>query len=579
MTDHRGMTKISFKISLFLINLRVLITARMASNHFLKTLVISLVFSGFVDFVSAQDDQQSLGQHINSKYNELDPVLSPDGSKLYFTRTKHPDNIGGRKDPGDIWVADLNAIDGESASNIGTPVNTNDMNGVIGFSNDGNIMYLQSYNRNRESSISFSRKTSGGWSKPQQMPVKFFHNKSDLQSMCISADGRTIVMSIESYSTYGAEDLYVSHLQDNGTWSEPKNLGPVINTKFQETTPRLADDQVTLFFSSNGHGGYGGRDIFVTQRMNNSWTEWTKPENLGQKVNTKGVELSYFIPATGDYAYMVSTQNSDGYGDLKRVPIRPADRPNATVEPLGYQETELPTPDTVLIISEQPITAVDDNPTVEMIKEIVKNPAVTIEGQVVNATTKNPVFARIDILSTGDNQPVNSVATNVSNGSFSLNIPSDSLFNLLVKADGYMSYETTIYVQAGEEQQLDTDFELIPLEVGVTIQLPNVLFERSTTTLLNESFQELDQVVQLLEEHPEMEIALSGHTDNQGSAKLNLKLSQDRVETVMLYLVGKGISRNRLSGKGYGGTKPIASNRSEQTRKLNRRVEFTIVKK
>ena len=550
----------------------------MISRKILHIAVFSLAAFGFDFTLAAQDDQENLGRNINSKYNELDPVLSPDG-KLYFTRTKHPENVGGRSDPGDIWVADLNALSEASASNIGSPINTDEMNAVIGFSSDGNIMYLQTQNKKREGGISFARKTSSGWSKPQQMPVTYFHNKSDLQSMCISADGKTIIMSIESYSTYGAEDLYVSHLQSNGTWSEPKNLGPTINTDFQETTPRLADDKVTLFFSSNGHGGYGGRDIFVTKRLDDSWRSWSEPENLGGKVNTKGVELSYFIPSSGDYAYLVSTQNSDGYGDLKRIPIRPADRPDEKLESLGYQESEIPEPDTVLIIAQQPQNEIEENETVELIKEIVKNPAVTIEGVVVNASTQNPIFAKINITDTEAGQVVNSVATNVSNGSFNLNIPSDSLFNLIVTADGYMSYETTVEVAPGDESQLDFAFELIPLEVGVTIQLPNVLFERSTTNLLNESFEELDQVVKLLNDNPQMEIALSGHTDNQGSARLNLELSQDRVETVLLYLVGKGINRKRLSGKGYGGTKPIASNRSEQTRKLNRRVEFTIVKK
>ena len=527
----------------------------------------------------AQDDQENLGNGINSKYNEVDPVISPDGQKMYFTRTKHPENIGGKKDPGDIWVAEL-AAEGEAA-NLGEPVNTDELNAVIGFSSDGNIMYLQTLSKQKgESGVSFSRRTSSGWSKPQQMPVEFFHNKSDLQSMCISADGKVIIMSIESYSTYGAEDLYVSFLQGNGSWSEPMNLGSVINTRFQETTPRLADDQVTLFFSSNGHGGYGGRDIFVSERLDDSWRNWSEPENLGEKVNTKGVELSYFIPSTGDFAYLVSTQNSDGYGDLKRVPIRPDERPDGSVAALGMDESQFPEPDTILIISQEPITPTpSENETVAMINEIVKNPAVTVEGSVSNASTKNPIFARIDIVTTDGSTVVNSVATNVSTGNFSLNIPSDSLLNMVVKADGYMSYESEIFVEPGQENTLDTDFELIPIEIGVTVQLPNVLFERSTTNLLSASYEELDQVVNLLEEHPEMEIELSGHTDNQGSAKLNLELSEDRVETVILYLVGKGVNRTRLRGKGYGGTKPIASNRSEATRKLNRRVEFTIIKK
>ena len=550
-------------------------------KHTLKIVTTWILLVAGYGVLSAQDDQQNLGNGINSKYNEIDPVISPDGKKMYFTRVKHPDNIGGRKDPGDIWVAELDDDNDQIAKNLGTPINTIDLNAVIGFSNDGNIMYLQSHGKNKnESGIAFSRKTSNGWSKPQQMPVEYFHNKSDLQSMCISSDGKTIIMSIESYTTYGAEDLYVSFLKSNGTWSEPKNLGPTVNTKFQETTPRLADDQVTLFFSSNGHGGYGGRDIFVTERLDDSWRNWSEPKNLGRKVNTKGVELSYFIPADGDYAYLVSTQNSDGYGDLKRVPIRPQDRPNAIVESQSIEQPDLPEPDTVLIISQQPVVASNtSNETINLLNEIVKNPAVTIEGQVKNANTKNPVYARIEILSSDQGELVNSVATNVSSGSFSLNIPSDSLLTLAVKADGYMSYETEIMVTPGSDEAQNLQYELIPLEVGVTVQLPNVLFARSTTNLLDASYQELDQVVSLLKEYPDMEIEVSGHTDNQGSAKLNLELSEDRVETVILYLVGNGIARSRLKGRGYGGTKPIASNRGEKTRKLNRRVEFTIIKK
>ena len=547
--------------------------------YIFKIVIFSILISGCYHLTLAQDDQENLGSAINSKYDEIDPVISPDGKKMYFTRTRHPDNVGGKKDPGDIWVADLETGQ-QQALNLGTPVNTNDLNAVIGFSNDGNIMYLQTHNKyNRKvSGVSFSRKTASGWSKPQPMPVEFFHNKSDLQSMCISDDGRIIIMSIESYSTYGAEDLYVSFLKANGSWSEPKNLGSAINTKYQETTPRLASDNVTLFFSSNGHGGYGGRDIFVTERLDDTWRNWSEPRNLGRKVNTKGVELSYFIPPKGDFAYLVSTQNSDGYGDLKRIPIRPSERPNASVESLTIDQNLLPEPDTVLLISQEPITDQPENETIMAIKEIVKNPAVTIEGSVKNANTKNPVFAKINVISM-DDQVVNSVATNVSTGNFSLNIPSDSSLNIVVKAEGYMSQETSIRVSSNQTEELNTDFELIPLEVGVTVQLPNVLFERSTTDLLPASYEELDRVVDLLNEYPEMEIELSGHTDNQGSAKLNLELSEDRVETVILYLVGSGVDRNRLSGKGYGGTKPIASNRGEETRKLNRRVEFTIIKK
>ncbi|MDH3709749.1 MAG: OmpA family protein [Cyclobacteriaceae bacterium] len=557
----------------------------MSARYILKALAISFVVFFEVHAQDPVNDQENLGQGVNSPYNELDPVLSPDGQSLYFTRTRHPNNIGGSKDPGDIWVTALDADQWSEARNLGTPFNSKDLNAVIGFSNDGTIMYMQNLSKNRKGGISFSRKTASGWSNPQEMPIQYFYNKSDLQSMCISNDGKIIIMSVESFSTYGAEDLYVSFLQSDGTWSEPRNLGTAVNTKYQEMTPKLADDNVTLFFSSNGHGGFGGRDIFLTKRLDDTWRNWSTPQNLGRKVNTKGVELSYFIPNNGDFAYMVSTQNSDGYGDLKRVRIKPEDRPNNLVESLPPDPPEVdpfPEPDTVLIISQQePVEEPTDstNETIELIKTIVTKPAYTIDGQVTNSETSNPVYARITIHSFPEGEELASVATNVSNGQYQINLPTDTRYELKIKADGYLGYNAVLELNQGEEEQLQTDFQLTPIEVGVTIQLPNVLFERSTTNLLSESFEELDRVSDLLMEYPNMEIALSGHTDNQGSAKLNLKLSQDRVETVLLYLVGKGVDRNRLSGKGYGGTKPIASNKSESTRKLNRRVEFTIIKK
>ncbi len=550
-------------------------------------ILILTLFCGVQD-IQAQnggDKQENLGQNVNSPYNELDPVISPDGNSIYFTRTKHPQNVGGTKDPGDIWVTTKDADDWSQARNLGSPINTKGLNAVIGFSGDGDIMYMQNLSKDRSGGVSFSRRKGSGWSNPKKMPVDYFHNKSDLQSMCISHDGKIIIMSLESFSTFGAEDLYVSFLQSNGNWSEPRNLGSTINTKFQEMTPRLAEDNATLFFSSNGHGGYGGRDIFMAKRLDNTWLNWSQPENLGSSVNTKGVELSYFIPADGDFAYLVSTQNSDGYGDLKRVRIKPEDRPNNEVEPEPV-ETEpvavLPEPDTVLIIDQDPVETTPDeteNETIELIKSIVTKPSYTIEGSVKNSETQNPIFARITVHEVSEGEEVASISTNVSNGSFQVNLPTDTRYEVRIKADGYLGYNTFIELEQGQEDQIETDFVLTPLEVGVTVQLPNVLFERSTTNLLPGSYEELDRVADLLEENPEMEIALSGHTDNQGSAKLNLKLSQDRVETVLLYLVGKGIPRNRLSGRGYGGTRPIASNKSETTRKLNRRVEFTIVKK
>lgn len=498
-----------------------------------------------------KSDYVELLKNINSRYDEQNPILSPDGKDLYFTRANDSLNIGGPRDKGDIWVSHLSANGvWEKPENLGRPVNDDLKNYMLGFSPDGTIMFLNQEKRNPggliiNDGIAFSVFANGKWSKPGRVSVDYLLNKSKHQSGSITADGSLMLLSLQAYASRGEEDIYICSYE-NGKWTQPINLGSDINSSGQEMTPYLSADKKHLYFSSNGHGGKGGRDLFVSERKGEAWTSWSKPKNLGSEVNSFGVELNYFIDHKNQIAYFSSTQSSDGYGDIKAH--------NITIE-----------------IAEDSIV----NEVFEELVVIAEEARKTLHfsGLIQNSKTDEPISAALNIKVDGIDMNINS---DEENGSFEIELPLN-LPNVIVnvKAPGFMSVTEEVVLNSND---LEKNFSLSPLEVGSTIQLNKVYFKRGTSELLEESFTELDQVVDMMNENQLVKIELSGHTDNQGDSKLNIKLSQDRVVKAKRYLVEHGIEGKRIKGKGYGGTRLVSSNASEETRKLNRRVEITILK-
>ncbi len=515
---------------------------QMVVRHTIRIVLLSLIISNSVFAQTAE----SLGGNINSMYDESHPVLSDDGSTLFFTRSYHPENMGGKKDPGDIWFSTLDENGKWSkAINLGLPLNNHYYNAVLSITKDAETIYLQSiYKPNGKKpdsqGVSYASKSSFGWNFPAPLKIKYFTNKSDHQSLSISPDGKVMILSLESFGTYGAEDLYVCFKQEDGTWSDPKNLGTKINTQYQEMTPFISPDNKTLFFASNGLPGSTSRDIFKSVRQDDTWTNWSDPVRLSN-VNSTGVELSYFIPKKSNYAYFVTTQNSDGYGDIKKIKLSPDELPKS------------------IAIAEDPAMA--DDQKVSMICRVL--------NQKTNQQIAAQVFYRDN--GTANYKKVNANAA----GQFIFAANKGSNAEIRVKANGYL----TLNEKFAFNENMEQDFSLTPLEVGTTIQMNNVLFKQGTEVILEESYEEIDRFVNLMEEYPQIEIELSGHTDNQGNSKLNLELSQKRAEKVMDYMVEQGVDASRIVGKGYGSSRPIASNQGEQTRRLNRRVEITILKK
>ncbi|MDX5348239.1 MAG: OmpA family protein, partial [Hymenobacteraceae bacterium] len=352
----------------------------------------------------------------------------------------------------------------------------------------------------------------------------------------LAQGGKVLLLAVERDDGQGNQDLYVSFLQKFGVWSKPVNLGTTINTKKAEFAPFLAADQKTLFFASEGHKGYGKSDIFYSKRLDDTWQNWSVPMNLGPKVNTPDWDAYYTIAAKGDFAYLVSTKDAIGNSrDIFRIALAEQFKPE---------------------------------------------PVILVTGRVLDAVTNEPLEAKIIYESLVTGEELGVTQTNPDDGTYTIVLPSGTSYGYLAEVPGYVSVnESFDATEVTEYSEVKRDLMLVPMEVGQRIKLNNIFFAQSKYYLRESSFSELNRLVKIMKENPTMEILLEGHTDNQGNSRLNMQLSQDRVNEVKKYLVSKGVDKDRIQTKGWGGTKPVAPNDNEALRQLNRRVEFTIIKK
>lgn len=507
-------------------------------------------------FVTAQDIQEAL-PGVNMSFDEKSPVISPDGTLLFFTISNHPQNLGGVRDPGDIWYSEFDGLQWSVPVHAGIILNSRDYNAVAGFSADGLQLYLLSHydgsgNSAKTQGISVSRKTSVGWSKPENIFIPYFQNKSAFLSGAISPDGLIFIYAAETYGSR-VEDIYITRKGSDGKWSAPRNIGSKINTQFQELSPWMSMDGTTLYFSSNGRPGCRSFDVFFANRLDDTWTNWSDPESVHMDINSEGRELFFRQYPVLGFSMYTSTKNSDGYGDIKLY------RP------------DVPFKDSVMVVSNIP------NDTIIQIKETIHEVEngnfIRVHGKITNTKTGEAVeaallFESLDSL----------IRAKVSAGEYKVKIASTQSYTIKIDAAGFVSTLEKLDVNTYEMKELEMNFKLQPIEVGTTVTLKNVLFMQSKPELLPESYPELDLVVQLMKDNPHIEIELAGHTDSRGSFRQLMSLSQQRVNKVKGYMVSKGVSSKRIVGKGFGGSKPIASNENEETRMLNRRVEFTIKK-
>ncbi|MDH5397020.1 MAG: OmpA family protein [Cyclobacteriaceae bacterium] len=494
------------------------------------------------DELAVDINVERLSENINSEYKEYKPVLSPDGKIMYFSRKNHPENIGGIDDPEDIWFSEKDE-NGEwkKAENIGPTLNTAGPNYVSSVTPDGKtaIMlvgnkYLE--NGGMEAGVSMTSSAGGEWSKPIALDILNDYNMSEKANFYLANSRITLLMSVEREDSYGDRDIYVSFMQEDSTWTEPLNLGDVINTANEESAPFLAADDQTLYFSSNGFSGYGGHDIYVAKRLDDTWTNWSEPQNMGPQINSEFEDVFFNIPASSDYAYYSRGVNEDDT-DIFRIELPVFQRPE---------------------------------------------PVIIVKGRLTNSRTGQPIEARITYERLSDGKELGMITSNPSTGEYEIVLPIGERYGIHAVAEGFIPESQNIDLREYEGNAFEfdqTDLLLVPIATEEVVVLNNVFFDFDQAVLKEDSFAELNRISILLKEQITMEIEVAGHTDNTGPETYNMGLSKRRAESVVQYLSNKGVDGERMSVVYYGEHKPIEKNDTREGRSKNRRVEFTIKKK
>lgn len=499
-----------------------------SASFLLCMMSVQMIFAQ-VAFVGQSEKVDSL----NSVSDEGFLQLSQDLETLYFTRSKSPENVGALENPGGIWQSSF----GEGIWNPPLVSDIEDPKArgiIIGTDRADKVLFAEiKPNFNTYQTELFI----GSKEKPinqRPLEIPYFFNESDVISGYLSADGTILLLSLEGRATYGVEDIYVSFRQGN-RWTSLKNLSSAINTPFQEFTPFLSRDNENLYWATNGRDdGFGSFDIYTAKRLDDTWQRWSEPVNLGPWINTAGAETSFQLGS--EYAYFISTQDSDGYGDIRRMKLKD-----------------------VIDVSEDV-----DSVAVPLVE------TTTITFDLKDEETGESVTASIIAKSTSIDLSLDASNT------FEVPYSTGEDIQVLAEAHGYMVMEQII-TSTDLDSIAQMDLMMVPLTVGRTIQLDHVLFHRGTDEFIEGSQEQLDQVVKILKENEDLKILVKGHTDNQGDPSRNLTLSQQRAKKVRDYILRQGFTSRRVQAKGYGGNAPIASNEQEETRRLNRRVEFTII--
>lgn len=525
----------------------------------MKAIYLFLLIVFFTINLNCKSDEtyikENLGNIINSKYDEVMPMISADEKMIFFCRKNHPNNYGEFKRD-DIWFS-IQKPDGswQEPKNIGFPLNNEYANGVYSISPDGNTLFLAGdyiIDSQLVSGVFTSHRTLDGWSYPQQVNIRNFYYYGKYISYSLSNEGNILLMGIKREDTYGGQDLYVSFLIGENEFSEPMNLGQVVNTSEDEDTPFLAADGVTLYFSSKGHKGYGDYDVFVTRRLDSTWQKWSEPENLGPSINTKGGDGNYIISTSGKYAYYSSTDNSIGGWDIFRILLPEKAKPK---------------------------------------------PVLVVYGQILNPENNNPIPSKIFYRTVANEKKEISARNNPLTGKFTITFPLGEKYVISVLADSFYSKNEIIDAEEFSDYlEIEHNFNLI--------RIPDTLDYSTTPEYLNETALEIIQksifekikvnfpyneypipielipairyVKRILLKYPDMTLEIIGYTDNIGGELYNLELSKKRAKAVADFLIAEGVDRKRIVSNGMGMKNPKADNNTQEGRDLNRRVEFII---
>ncbi|MCK9423164.1 MAG: OmpA family protein [Bacteroidales bacterium] len=480
----------------------------------------------------------NLGDSINSPYDDYVNILTADEELLYFTR-KNPSSAKSedkRQDyEEDFYVSHRIDSTWSEAIPLGPPVNTNGNEGALTISPDGNFLFFAACDRPDgygSCDIYWAKRIGDHWTVPQNMGPRINSPQWDSQPS-FSSDGKTLYFASKRPGGKGSSDIWNSQLQPDGQWSEPVNLGDSINTKAEEMAPFIHPDDQTLYFSSKGHLGMGGLDLFFSRKIGIG--TWGQPVNMGFPINTQANEISIIVNAKGNMAYISSDlPGGKGGQDIYKFPLYKEAQPVAT----SY-----------------------------------------LKGIVFDQETKKRMAARFELIDLETSQTVVESVSDPLSGEFLLLLPSEKNYALNVSREGYLFFSENFSLRGTNSSihPLLRNIPLKPIKIGESVVLKNIFFDTDKFVLKDESTGELRKLIDYLQKNPKLKIEISGHTDNQGTEEYNVVLSQNRAKSVYDFLIQNGIEESRLSYKGYGFTHPVDTNSTDQGRANNRRTEFKIL--
>lgn len=538
-------------------------------------LSLALLFSN----VSLAQEIQSL-KVLNSPYDEKHPVLDVDGT-LYFSVGFHPDNVGGFKDFGDIWMARPNPKGGWLKPTRVNALSTEGNDVFIGFLDPITALVYHSEGAFGRGIHQYS-KFGQSWNYLRPLEIENFSPIGDYFSARIDDSKEFIILSFEHRSGYGNEDLYISQKVREGYWSSPINLGAEINSFAQEQGPFISQNQEYIFFSSNKGGSGRGKDIYFSKRLDDSWTSWSTPQAL-VKTSTLGSDL-YYLPLLPlqNQAIFSTTQNSEGFGDFVLVSLEMEEEIFMATKP----EEKIALQPALLQLAN------NSNEIIEVGEEIKQE--TIIESNVIQLEEKytimdndvNESLSTIQVLDLKERFPLNYQITLIGRRGEKLAVSNlqsiDSLLSeatwetLFIQSEGYIPREVGV---ESWKSLGDYTFYLSKAEAGNSIVLNNIQFNVGTADFSDSrSIQVLDNLAEFLNANPSIKIRFEGHTDNYGDPMLNKELSLKRASKIRGYLTLNGVEFERMRISGWGGTRPIADNSTDEGRNLNRRVEMLIEK-
>lgn len=483
-------------------------------------------------------DPVNLGDSINSGFDDYWPYLTADDQTLVFTR----DISGGsnefsfmRTGQEDIYIT--RKVNGKyaKAKAIGPPINTSHNDGAECISADGRYFFFSGCGRAEgegDCDIYISKKDGNVWTKPVNLGPPVNTGKWE-STPSLSADGKTLYFATNRKSGKGKMDIWAATLAKDGGFSPPVNLGDSINTSDDEFAPFIHPDGKTLYFSSNGHIGLGGFDVFMSKK--DSLGKWGRPVNIGYPINTNKDEIGMVVSARGDMALLASDRLGGKGCDIYSFDL--------------YKKV-------------QPVLT------------------TYVKGTVYNATDdKQKLKAKLELIELETQKTVAELVSDDVTGQYLICLPVDKNYAFNASKADYMFYSENFSLKghADTARPYIMDIPLQPIRVDGKVVLKNIFYEVDSYELKPESKAELDRLILFLQTNASVKTEIGGHTDNTGTKAYNQKLSENRAKSVFTYLAEHGVGRERLSFKGYDFSQPVASNDSEEGRARNRRTEFKII--